>query len=61
MKNLKKLISVVLCLAMMASFLVVGTSAASYGDVDETKAYYADVELLSALDILKGDENGNSW
>jgi len=59
MKNLKKLISVVLCLAMMASFLVVGASAASYGDVDETKAYYADVELLSALDILKGDENGN--
>ena len=58
MKNLKKLISVVLCLAMMAS-LVVSTSAASYGDVDETKGYYAAVELLSALDILKGDENGN--
>jgi len=59
MKNLKKLISVVLCVAMMASFMVVGTGAASYGDVDETKSYYTAVELLSALDILKGDENGN--
>lgn len=59
MKNLKKLISVVLCVAMLASFMVVGTSAATYGDVDESKSYYTDVELLSSLDILKGDENGN--
>lgn len=59
MKNLKKLISVVICIAMMASFLAVSTSAASYPDVTEDKSYYAAVELLSALDILKGDENGN--
>lgn len=59
MKNLKKLISVVLSVVMVASFLVVGTSAASYPDVEETASYSAAVELLSALDILKGDENGN--
>ncbi len=59
MKNLKKLISVVLSVVMIASFLTVGVSAVSYPDVEETAKYSAAVELLSALDILKGDENGN--
>jgi len=59
MKNLKKLISVVVCIAMVASFLTINVSAAKYGDVDESKSYYSAVELLSALDILKGDEQGN--
>ncbi len=58
MKNLKKLMSVILTVAMLMSFAV-STSAASFADVEETSAAYEAIEVLAALDILEGKEAGN--
>lgn len=59
MKNLKKLVSVVLSLAMVISTMAVTVSAKSFGDVDTTAGYYEAVNVLSDLAILEGDEQGN--
>ncbi len=58
MKNLKKLMSVVLSVVMLLSF-VVSTSAATFADVEETNSAYEAIEVLSALKILEGKEAGN--
>ncbi len=58
MKNLKKLMSVILTVAMLMS-LVVSTSAATFTDVKETNSAYEAIEVLAALDILEGKEAGN--
>lgn len=59
MKNLKKLVSVIVTLAMLiSSFAAVGVSA-SYADVDETNSYYKAIEVLSGLGVVKGDDEGN--
>lgn len=58
MKNLKKLMSVILTVAMLMS-LVVSTSAATFTDVDDTNAAYEAIEVLSALEILTGREDGS--
>ncbi len=58
MKNLKRLMSVVLSVVMVMSLLVVSTSAATFTDVDETNAAYEAVEVLAALEILSGKEAG---
>ena len=59
MKNLKKLVSVIVTLAMLiSSFAAVGVSAA-YADVDETNSYYKAIEVLSGLGVVKGDDEGN--
>jgi len=58
MKNLKKLMSVILTVAMLMS-MIVSTSAATFTDVDETNNAYEAIEVLSALEILEGKENGN--
>ena len=55
MKNLKKVLALVVVFAMMISTV----AFASYPDVDATADYAAAVELLSALDVLKGDDQGN--
>lgn len=55
MKNLKKVLALVVVFAMMMSTV----AFASYPDVDTTADYAGAVELLSALDILKGDDQGN--
>ncbi len=57
MKNLKKLMSVVLSVVMLMSF-VVSTSAATFADVAETDKAYEAVEVLAALKILEGKEAG---
>ncbi len=57
MKNLKKLMSVVLSVVMLMSF-VVSTSAATFTDVAETDKAYEAVEVLAALKILEGKEAG---
>ncbi len=57
MKNLKRLMSVVLSVVMLMS-LVVSTSAASFTDVAETDKAYEAIEVLAALDILEGKEAG---
>lgn len=59
MKNLKKLVSVVLSLAMVISMMTFTASAKTYGDVDSTGKYAEAVDILSSLGILQGDENGN--
>ncbi len=58
MKNLKKLMSVILTVAMLMS-LVVSTSAATFTDVAETDNAYEAVEVLAALDILEGKDANN--
>jgi len=57
MKNLKRLMSVVLSVVMLLSF-VVTTSAATFTDVAESDNAYEAVEILAALGILEGKEAG---
>ena len=57
MKNLKRLMSVVLSVVMLLSF-VVTTSAATFTDVAESDKAYEAVEVLAALGILEGKEAG---
>lgn len=55
MKNLKKVLALVIALTMVLTTV----AFASYPDVDANANYASAVELLSALKILQGDENGN--
>lgn len=59
MKNLKKLISVIIAVIMLVgSFATV--SAADYADVESTNSYYKAIKVLSGLGIAQGDgENFN--
>ena len=58
MKNLKKVLALVLACAMV--FGVVATAAGTgYPDVAEDANYAEAVKILSALKIIEGDENGN--
>lgn len=57
MKNLKKVLALVLVVAMMASFAV-SASAASFTDQDEI-VYDNAVDLLSALDVVNGFTDGS--
>ena len=59
MKNLKKLMSVVLTVAMLLSLVATSVGAATFTDVAENDAAYTAVEVLAALDILEGKEEGN--
>ena len=54
MKNLKKVLALVVVFAMMMSTV----AFAGYPDVDATADYADSVALLSALEILEGDEQG---
>ena len=58
MRNLKRALSLALAAAMLVSLMVVGASAADYGDqaqVSQTEA----VEVLTGLGVVGGDQNGN--
>ena len=58
MKNLKKLISVIIAVIMIVgSFATV--SAADYKDVESTDSFYKAIQVLSGLAIAKGDDEGN--
>ena len=62
MKNLKKLVSVIVTVAMLISsfaVLTVGAAAGEYGDVEATNSYYKAIKVLSGLGIVKGDDEGN--
>ncbi len=59
MKNLKKLVSVIVTLAMLISSFAAVSVSASYADVDETNSYYKAIEVLSGLGVVKGDDEGN--
>lgn len=58
MKNLKKLMSVILTVAMLLSMAVSGVSAATFTDIDDTNKAFEAIEVLSALGVLNGREDG---
>ncbi len=57
MRNLKRALSLALASVMLMGMMVVGTSAASYPDVDDQDHVEA-IEVLSAVGVIVGD-NGN--
>ncbi len=57
MKNLKKVLAVVLACVMV--FGTVAMAGSVYPDVADDANYAEAVKTLSALNIIKGDENGN--
>ena len=58
MRNLKKVLSLVLCVAMMLSVMVMSTGAASFTDEDKVSDNYAEaVEVLIGMGVIKGDDN----
>ena len=57
MRNLKRALSLALASVMLVGMMVVGTSAASYPDVDDQDHVEA-IEVLSAVGVIVGD-NGD--
>ena len=57
MRNLKRALSLALSSVMLLGMMVVGTSAASYPDVDAQDNLEA-IEVLDILGVMSGDENG---
>ena len=58
MRNLKRALSLALSSVMLLGMMVVGTSAASYPDVDSQDNLEA-IEVLEMLGVMSGDEKGN--
>ena len=58
MRNLKRALSLGLTAAMISGLMVMGSSAASYADVTSEQNQEA-IEVLQAVGIMVGDENGN--
>lgn len=60
MKNLKKIVSVIVMVAMLiSSFAAVSVFAADYADVNADNSYYKAIKVLSGLGVVKGDDEGN--
>ncbi len=57
MKTLKKILSLVLVVAMIASMMIVGAAAAT----EETTKYEEAVAVVTGLGIIEGDENGYNF
>ena len=58
MRNLKRALSLALTSAMLLGMMVVGTSAASFKDVDSKDNVEA-IEVLKMVGAMKGDDKGN--
>ena len=58
MRNLKRALSLLLSSTLVLGMLVMGGSAESYKDVDRADNQEA-IEVLQAVGIMTGDENGN--
>ena len=59
MRNLKKVLSLVLCVAMLLSVMVMGTGAA-FSDEDEFSPQYQEAaEVLTNLKVIQGYEDGS--
>ena len=58
MRNLKRALSLALSTVMLVGMMAVGTSAASYADVDSADNVEA-IEVMQAVSVMVGDENGN--
>ena len=59
MRNLKRALSLLLSSTMVLGMLVMGSSAASYKDVDASNEHQEAIEVLQAVGIMTGDQNGN--
>ena len=56
----KKVLSLVLCVAMLLSVMVMGTGAASFTDQDEFSDNYAEAaEILTGMGIIQGYDDGS--
>ena len=58
MRNLKRALSLALSTVMLVGMMAVGTSAASYADVDSADNVEA-IKVMKAVSVMVGDENGN--
>ena len=57
---LKKVLSLVLCVAMLLSVMVMGTGAASFTDQDEFSDNYAEAaEVLTGMGVIQGYDDGS--
>ena len=60
MRNLKKVLSLVLCVAMMLSVMVMSTGATSFSDEDEFSPQYKEAaEVLTGMGVMQGYEDGS--
>ena len=59
MRNLKRALSLLLSSTLVLGMLVMGSSAASYKDVDDSNTHQEAIEVLQAVGIMTGDQNGN--
>ncbi len=56
----KKVLSLVLCVAMLLSVMVMGTGAASFTDEDEFSPQYAEAaEVLTGMGVIQGYDDGS--
>jgi len=58
MKNVKRVLSFILVLALSLSICVLGVGALKYSDVESNYAYSDEVQFLSDLEIIKGYPDG---
>ena len=59
MRNLKRALSLTLASVMLLGMMVVGAGAASFPDVDEDTHNIEAIEVLKAVNVMIGDDNGN--
>ena len=58
MRNLKRALSLTLASVMLLGMMVLGTSAASYPDVNDEHNVEA-IEVLQAIGVMSGSNSGN--
>ena len=57
MRNLKRVLALVLALTMVLSFAI-SASAGAFTDVEDDDDYASAINLLASLEVLKGFEDG---
>ena len=58
MRNLKRALSLALASVMLVGMMVVGSSAASFPDVDSNDNIEA-IDVLETVEVMIGNENGD--
>ena len=58
MRNLKRALSMLLSSTLVLGMMVMGGSAAGYQDVDASSTHQEAIEVLKAVGIMTGDQNG---
>ena len=59
MRNLKRALSLLLSSTLVLGMMVMGGSAAGYQDVDDSNVHQEAIEVLQAVGIMTGKENGD--